>query len=60
MMGTLFPLLRNWLARLRRPRPASPAKLLAERKRHLEHLLHDAGLSRTQARRITVEFFHHG
>lgn len=57
MMSPLLPLLRAWLARLQRPHPASPAKVLADEKRRLEHLLHDAGLSRTQARRVTSEFF---
>lgn len=56
-MGTLWPLLRGWLAMLRQPRSASPAKGLAAEKRRLERLLREAGVSRTQAHRIAAEFF---
>lgn len=50
-MTTLWPLLRAWMARL------NPRKRHALDKRKLETVCQQFGCSRSQARRITSEFF---
>ena len=50
-MITLWPVLRTWMARL------NPRMRRALDKRDLESICRQAGCSRSQARRITSEFF---